>query len=117
MTKINQRQMKRYHIENELNYSIAKNAKQELIHRDWSIQNRKKFKKINEIDDELEYHCQVYLKLFTSTLKCSLDVIVKSTNKLIDDNNEDHQAILIEKTRIPKIIQPGWIFPNFFFLI
>jgi hypothetical protein len=98
--------MKRYHIENELTYPISKNVKQQLISRDWSLQNSKKFKRNNEKEEEQQYHCQVYLKLFPSTLKCSLDVIVKSINKLIDDN-DDNDSILIAKTRIPKIIKPG----------
>lgn len=107
MTKIPHRQMKRYHIEDDFNYPITKNVvKRELIDRNWSIQNRKKFKKSNE--DEQEYHSQVYLKFFPSTLKCSLDVIVKSTNKLFDENDEK-DSILIAKSRIPKIIKPGVI--------
>jgi hypothetical protein len=103
--------MKRYHIDNELNYPVSKNIKQELIDREWSVQNFKKLKRINEKEDEQEYHCQVYLKFFPSTLKCSLDVIVKSTNKFIDDN-DDKDSILIAKTRIPKRIKPGWNFDH-----
>ncbi len=96
--------MKRYHIDNELNsYPISK---QHLISRDWSIQNKnKKFKKEEQ---EQEYNCQVYFKFFPSTLKCSLDVIVKSINKSID--NDDNDSILIAKTRIPKIIKSGLCF-------
>ncbi len=108
MTTITHRQMKRYHIDNELNYPISKNVKQEFISRDWSLQNSKKLKRINEKEEEQQqYHCQVYLKLFPATLKCSLDVIVKSINKFIDDNDDDSDSILIAKTRIPKIIKPG----------
>ncbi len=96
--------MKRYHhIDNELNYPISKNIKRQLISHDWSEQNTKKFKR--NYEEEQEYHCQVYLKLFPSTLKCSIDVIVKSTKKFIDEYDND--SILIAKTRIPKTIKPG----------
>ncbi len=109
MTTIPRRQMKRYHIDNELTYPISKNIKRQLISRDWSVQNSKKFKRNSEKEDEQQqYHCQVYFKLFPSTLKCSLDVIVKSTKKFIDDE-DDNDSILIAKTRIPKIIKPGVI--------
>jgi len=73
---------------------------------------------INEKDDllltkkmkplSLEYHCQVYLKLYPRTCKCILDVIVKSTNDIIDDKD----LILLGKSRIGKIIKPGRIFNN-----
>lgn len=96
MTKITQRQMKRYHIDNEVN--VIKN---EFLDQNWSIQKRKKLKNFDQ--NEYEYYCYVYMKLFPSTLKCSIDVIVKSNNQLIDDND----SILIAKSRIPKIIQPG----------
>jgi hypothetical protein len=118
--------MKRYHIDNNQFPSVTprtKNVKQfrdyqeqqQLITRckrsscDWSLQHRKKAKRISEEEEEEEeeeqqYHCQVYLKLFPSTLKCSLDVIVKSTKNIIDD---DIDSILIAKTRIPKLIKPG----------
>ena len=99
--------MKRYHIDNELNYPISKNIKRQLISRDWTVQTNKKFKRNLEKEEE-EYHCQVYFKLFPSTLKCSLDVIFKPTKKLIGDDNDD-DSILIGKTRIPKIIKPGLI--------
>jgi len=46
MTTITHRQMKRYHIENELTYPISRSIKQKLISRDWSLQNSKKFKKV-----------------------------------------------------------------------
>jgi hypothetical protein len=106
MTTITRRQMKRYHhIDNELNYPISKNIKRQLISHDWSEQNTKKFKR--NYEEEQEYHCQVYLKLFPSTLKCSIDVIVKSTKKFIDEYDND--SILIAKTRIPKTIKPGVI--------
>ena len=99
MTMINQRQMKRYNLDNELTYPISKKIKKEFLSKDWSIQKRKKF-------HEEEYHCQVYLKFFPSTLKCSLDVIVKPVNQFLDETD----SILIAKTRIPKTIKPGLFF-------
>ncbi|UJR07688.1 hypothetical protein I4U23_011973 [Adineta vaga] len=61
----------------------------------WSIIQKKKLIK--------EYFCQVYLKLYPTTSKCTLDVIVKSTNDIIDDN----QSILLAKSRIGKRLKPG----------
>jgi hypothetical protein len=100
----------------QINYPISNNLKrlrdyqdqQQLITCDWSLQKRKKIKRTSEKEDEQQYHCFVYLKLFPSTLKCSLDVIVKSIHKL-PDVNEDIDSILIAKTRIPKVIKTGVI--------
>ncbi|CAF1030473.1 unnamed protein product [Adineta steineri] len=69
----------------------------------WSLQWQNKIKKNHK--KKKEYHCQVYLKFYRATNKCTLDVIVKSSNDIINDND----SILLAKTRIPKIIQPGVI--------
>jgi len=114
MATIAHRQMKRCYIENDLNFPISKNLKRLRDYQDkhdWPLEYRKKVKRSNKIEDEeqqQQYHCQVYLKLFPSTLKCSIDVIVKSINKLTEDN-DDPDSILIAKTRIPKTIKPGLI--------
>ncbi len=52
------------------------------------------------------YYCQVYLKLYPETCKCTLDVIVKSTNDIIDDVD----LILLGKSQIGKVIKPGKMF-------
>lgn len=108
MTTLNHRQMKRYHIENHrFDYPISKKIKQEIISNDWSLQKtRKKLKKIHDNQHfEQEYFCQVYLKFYPSTLKCSLDVLVQTNHKFDHQNN----SILIGKTRIGKVIKSGVI--------
>lgn len=108
MTTVNHRQMKRYHIDNQFNYPISKKIKQEFITNDWSLQKtRKKLKKINENHEcfEQEYFCQVYLKFYPSTLKCSLDVLVQTNDRFEHQND----SILIGKTRIGKVIKSGVI--------
>jgi hypothetical protein len=102
MATITHREMKQF------NYPLSNNLKrlrdQELISCDWPLEKRKKFKKNSKKkDDEQQYHCYVYLKLFPSTLKCSIDVILNKLNYF----NEDNDSILIAKTRIPKIIKSG----------
>ena len=54
---------------------------------------------------EAEYYCQVYLKLYPKTCKCTLDVVVKSTSDILDDTD----LILLAKTRTAKVIKPGTI--------
>lgn len=117
MATITHRTMKRYYIDDKFTLPISKGIKRlreyqeqnQLIKRDQSLEHRKKFQKIHEKEDEQQqYHCQVYLKLFPLTLKCSIDVIVKSTNTETNDN-DDIDSILIAKTRIPKHIKSGLI--------
>ncbi|CAF1102047.1 unnamed protein product [Adineta ricciae] len=66
-----------------------------------SIQYTKKI--LKKKDRRKEYHCQVYLKLYPTTCKCTLDVIVNSTNEIISDN----QSILLARSRLGKVIKPG----------
>lgn len=116
MATISHQKMKRCYFDDNITFPISKAFKrirdyqeeQQLFKHDWSLEHRKKIRRINEKDDEQQYHCQVYLKLFPSTLKCSLDVIVTTTNKLTNET-DDVDSILIAKTRIPKIIKPGRI--------
>ncbi|CAF3077901.1 unnamed protein product [Rotaria sp. Silwood2] len=116
MATIHHRGMKRSFIDEEVNLLSSKkikrlgdNHKQNLKPStcDWSLQHKNKFKIIKEekYEFEEEYHCQVYLKLYSTTCKCTLDVIVKSTNDIIDDDD----SILLAKTRIAKVIKPGVI--------
>ncbi len=98
MASIFHRGIKRYYIDEEVDVSSSKKIKQSTYDRSLKYQKKKK----------QEYHCQVYLKFYPKTSKCTLDVIVKSTNDNIDDND----SILLAKTRIGKLIKPGRI--NFF---
>ncbi|CAF2941080.1 unnamed protein product [Rotaria sp. Silwood2] len=116
MATITHQEMKRCYFDDKITFPISKSIKRlrdydeqkQLIKRDRSLEHRKKIQRINEKDEEQQYHCQVYLKLFPSTLKCSLDVIVKSINQQTNDN-DDIDSILIAKSRIPKTIKPGVI--------
>ncbi|CAF0872982.1 unnamed protein product [Rotaria sp. Silwood1] len=118
MATITHREMKRCYIDDKITFPISKSIKRlrdydeqkQLIKCDRSLEHRKKIQRINEKEEEQQqqYHCQVYLKLFPSTLKCSLDVIVKSINKQTNDI-DDSDSILIAKSRIPKTIKPGVI--------
>ncbi|CAF3638803.1 unnamed protein product [Adineta steineri] len=113
MTTITHQQMKRYYIDQNLTFPIPKNFKRLRdcsSKHDWTVESRKKLKKQEEEHhhQQQQYHCQVYLNLFPSTLKCSIDVIVKSIDKSIDDYN-DNNSILIGKSRIAKMIKPGVI--------
>ena len=93
--------MKQFYVDNKFSYPISKNIKRLRDYRiagDWSLEHR------NKIQRE-QYHCQVYLKFFPSTLKCTIDVIVKSKNKFVD--NDDIDSILIGKTRIARTMKPG----------
>lgn len=88
---------------------------------DWSLNHRKKIKRTSEKrasqlddnDDEHfhshQYHCFVFLKFYSSTLKCSIDVLVKSNDQLPTDLSDDQQSILIGKSRISRSIKPGVI--------
>jgi hypothetical protein len=98
MSIIHRRSLKRGFIDDEVDVSSSKKIKfyqQDLKQSTLQLKNRKKIRR--------EYHCQVYLKLYPTTSKCTLDVIVKSTNDIIDD----HDSILLAKTRIGKLIKPG----------
>jgi len=77
-----------------------RNLKRCYINKKHDLLSRKKIKRVL-----LEYYCQVYLKLYPTTCKCTLDVIVKSTNDIIDDKD----LILLGKNRIGKFIKPGRI--------
>ncbi len=114
MATIYHRGLKRAFIDEEIDLSSSKKIKrlrdyhqQELEQStyDWSLEHRHKIRKSNEKKIEVgkEYYCQVYLKLYRLTCKCTLDVLVKSTNDIIDDND----SILLAKTRIAKVIKPG----------
>lgn len=116
MATIIHRDMKERHVDDKLKFPNLKTIKrlrdyeehEPLIIPDWSLGNRKKIQKLDENEDEQQYHCKVYLKLFPNTLKCSIEIIVKSIDKLVDDN-DDIDSILIAKTRIPKPIKSGVI--------
>ncbi|CAF1398287.1 unnamed protein product [Rotaria magnacalcarata] len=118
MATIIHRAMKQHYIDNKITFPISKGIKRlrdyqehrQLIKCDRSLEHRKKVQRINEKEEEQhqQYHCQAYLKLFPSTLKCSVDVIVESINKQTNDS-DDIDSILIAKTRIPKTIKPGVI--------
>ncbi|CAF3961257.1 unnamed protein product [Rotaria sordida] len=114
MATIYHRGVKRSFINEEVNLLSSKkikrlqdNHEQDLrpSKYDLSSQYENQFKRINEKKNEFEeeYHCQVYLKLYSTTCKCTIDVIVKSTNDTIDDDD----SILLAKTRIAKVIKPG----------
>ena len=105
MAAIYHRGIKRYYIDEEVDVSSSKKIKYHQEELKQSAYDRPlKYKK----KKKQEYHCQVYLKFYPKTSKCNLDVIVKSTNDIIDDND----SILLAKTRIGKLIKPGRI--NFF---
>ncbi|CAF0893279.1 unnamed protein product [Rotaria sordida] len=120
MATITHREMKRCYFDDKITFPISKSIKRlrdydeqkQLIKCDRSLEHRKKIQRISqkeeEEEEEQQYHCQVYLKLFPSTLKCSLDVIVKPINKQTKDS-DDIDSILIAKSRIPKTIKPGVI--------
>lgn len=88
---------------------------------DWSVNHRKKIKRtsekrVSQLDDNddehfphHQYHCFVFLKFYSSTLKCSIDVLVKSNDQLPTDSSDDQQSILIGKSRISRSIKPGVI--------
>ena len=82
---------------------------------DWTSNYRKKVRRTSEKrgeeeedddDEERQYHCYVYLTLYPSTVKCSIDVIVKSTNA-ISDESDAKDSILIGRTRIGRSIKTG----------
>jgi hypothetical protein len=73
------------------------------------LSSSKKIRRLSlEYKNKVEYYCQVYLRLFPATYKCTLDVIVKSTNDIFNDVD----LILLGKTRIGKVIKPGRIFDD-----
>ena len=107
------RGLKRSYIDKEVDLLSSKKIKRlpdyhkqglEQSAYDWSLEHRNKIKKRKEVEER--YHCQVYLKLYPSTCKCTLDVVIRSTNDIIDD----HDSILLAKTRIAKVIKPGRTF-------
>ena len=65
---------------------------------DWSP--RKKVKSLAE-----QYHCHVYLHLFPSTSKCSIDVLVQSQRDLSSSLPAAEAGILIGRTRLAKSIE------------
>lgn len=78
---------------------------------DWPLPHSKKIKvtsekKATDQEKEQQYHCQVYLRLFPSTSKCSIDVIVKPVKSPIDESLE-LDSIVIAKSRLPKTIRTG----------
>ena len=114
MAAVYHRGLKRYYIDDEIDLTSPKKVKrlrdyhqQEFKQSvyDWSLQYRNKIKrnKEREKETEKEYHCYAYLKLYPTTRKCTLDVVVKSTNDIIDDTD----SILLAKTRIAKVVKPG----------
>lgn len=100
MATIYHRGLKRAFIDEEIDLSSSKKIKRLRDYHQQEFEHRHKIKKI-EVGKE--YYCQVYLKLYRLTCKCTLDVLVKSTNDIIDDND----SILLAKTRIAKVIKPG----------
>ncbi|UJR38482.1 hypothetical protein I4U23_031150 [Adineta vaga] len=118
MATISHRQMKRHSIDHSFTFPIAKNIKRLRDYsskHDWTLECKRKLKKgyhrkgeEEEEQQHQEYHCYVYLKFFPSTLKCSIDVIVKST-EITSNDYDDQEAILIGKTRIAKPIKSGVI--------
>ncbi len=107
MATIYHRGLKRGFIDEEIDLSSSKKIKRLRDYHQQELEHRHKIKKSNEkkIEVAKEYYCQVYLKLYRLTYKCTLDVLVKSTNDIIDDND----SILLAKTRIAKVIKPGKI--------
>jgi len=77
---------------------------------DWSFDRRKKQEWTSEKQEKKEeqqfYDCHVYLKLYPSTLKSTLDVVILQSNEII---NEENNSILLAKSRISKLIKPGVI--------
>ncbi|CAF1663044.1 unnamed protein product [Adineta ricciae] len=118
MATITRRQMKRHSIEHNFTFPLARNFKRLRDYsskHDWTLEYKRKLKKSyhrkeedkdEEQQQQQQYHCYVYLKFFPSTLKCSIDVIVKSTELSLNDS-DDQDAILIGKTRIAKPIKSG----------
>ena len=100
MAAITHQETKQYHIDSKLSFPISKSIKrlrdydehEQLFTSKWSLEHRRKVQRINDgREEEQQYHCNVYLKLFPSTLKCSIDVIVKSINKpdvIVNDDND-----------------------------
>lgn len=106
MATIYHRGLKRCYINEEVDLSSSsKKIKRLNDYQLQTLEHKNQIKKRSERKKEVdeEYHCQVYLKLYPSTCKCTLDVLVKSTNDIIDDND----SILLAKTRLAKIIKPG----------
>lgn len=79
---------------------------------DWPPTHRKKIKttsekRVSDDDKEQQYHCHAYLRLFPSTLKCSIDVIVRPVTEEKSDELFDDGSILIGRSRIAKSIPTG----------
>lgn len=85
---------------------------------DWPSTHRKKIKttsekRVSDDDKEQQYHCHAYLRLFPSTLKCSIDVIVRPVTEEKSDELFDDGSILIGRSRIAKSIPTGWLRTNY----
>jgi hypothetical protein len=83
---------------------LNRGLKRGYIDEKVDLLSSKKIKRLSlKYQNTFEYYCQVYLKFYPITYKCTIDVIVKSNNDII----EEKDSVLLGKSRIGKMIQPG----------
>lgn len=69
---------------------------------DWPTSSSRKKRKSSVPEQS---HCHVYLRLFPSTLKCSIDVLVHSQKDISSPLIDTDRTILIGQTRLAKSIE------------